>query len=459
MQPGAPEITLGSPLPSASAGSASSRVQMKPLRYTARFVVMTFVIAWFVLVYAIGRVSAAFAGDAEKRRAAVARLRGEVLRRAMTALGATFVKLGQVMSTRPDLLEPETIEELRVLQDRLPAFPIAKVRQILEEDLGAPVAERFAELDDAPIAAASVAQVHRARLLSGREVAVKVLRPDVHARVERDGAILGLFARVLALSPTIRLSDPVGHLEHLFAGILEQTDLRLEAANYARFRASFADVAGVRFPEVLPDLSATRVMTMELLRGTKLDALPPGDHAALAKRLQLVFLKMCFEDGFVHADLHPGNMLLTHEGDIAIFDVGLVKHLSPQIHEQYIDFTRCLAMGGTSDFVAHIRRYHAYSGELDWAALEKDLDGMLVRFRTQNVAELELGELMNEILALGRRYRARPLADMALVMVAMVTAEGIGKQLNPHANLFEDTAAFLGPLLAKKAAEAAASPN
>jgi ubiquinone biosynthesis protein len=429
---------------------------MKPLFYTVRFLVMTAVVAWFALAYAIGRTLAAFAGDAERRRAAVARLRGRILRRAMTALGATFVKLGQVMSTRPDLLEPETIDELRALQDRVPAFPIAKVRRILEEDLGAPAAERFAELDDTPLAAASVAQVHRARLPSGREVAVKVLRPGVHARVERDGAIVAFFARVLALHPTIRLSDPVGHLEHLFAGILEQTDLRLEAANYVRFRASFAEVAGVRFPEVLPELSATRVLTMELLRGTKLDALPPGDHGALAKRLQLVFLKMCFEDGFVHADLHPGNMLLTHEGDLAIFDVGLVKHLSPQIHEQYIDFTRCLAMGATSDFVAHIRRYHAYSGELDWAALEKDLDRMLGRFRAQNVAELELGELMNEILALGRRYRTRPLADMALVMVAMVTAEGIGKQLNPHANLFEDTAAFLGPMLARKAAEAAA---
>ena len=205
-----------------------------------------------MLAYAIGRVGAAFAGDAEKRRAAVARLRGRILRRAMTALGATFVKLGQVMSTRPDLLEPETIDELRALQDRVPAFPIAKVRRILEEDLGAPVGERFAELDDTPLAAASVAQVHRARLLTGREVAVKVLRPDVHARVERDGAILGLFARLLSLHPTLRLSDPVGHLEHLFAGILEQTDLRLEAANYVRFRAAFADVAGVRFPEVLP---------------------------------------------------------------------------------------------------------------------------------------------------------------------------------------------------------------
>jgi ubiquinone biosynthesis protein len=425
---------------------------VKPLLYAARFFVIAVVITWFAWLYAVGRVFAAFAGDAEKRRAAVARLRGRVLRLAMTTLGATFVKLGQVLSTRPDFLEPETIEELRALQDRLPAFSIARVRRIVEEDLGGPVTARFAELDEVPVAAASVAQVHRARLLTGREVAVKVLRPDVKARVERDGAILGFFARLLALSPTLRLSDPVGHLEHLFAGILEQTDLRLEAANYGRFRAAFAEVAGVRFPEVLPELSASRVMTMELLRGTKLDALPPGDHVALAKRLQLVFLKMCFEDGFVHADLHPGNMLLTPEGDIAIFDVGLVKHLSPQIHEQYIDFARCLSMGGPSDFVAHIRRYHAYSGELDWGTLEKDLGRMLARFRGQDVSELELGELINEILALGRRYRTRPLADMALVMVAMVTAEGIGKQLNPRANLFEDTAAYLGPLLASKAA-------
>jgi ubiquinone biosynthesis protein len=429
---------------------------MKYLGFAGRFAVMGIVLAWFVAAYAFGRIGAALAGDREKRRRAVATLRGRLLRRAMTVLGATFVKLGQVMSTRPDLLEPETIDELRALQDRLPAFSIARVRRIVEEDLGAPVGDRFAELDDVPIAAASVSQVHRARLRDGREVAVKVLRPDVRARVERDAAILGLFARILAWHPTLRLSDPVGHLEQLFAGILDQTDLRLEAANYVRFRASFANVAGVHFPEVLEELSATRVMTMELLHGTKLDALPPGDHAVVAKRLQQIFLKMCFEDGFVHADLHPGNMLLLDSGDIAIFDVGLVKHLSAEILEQYIDFCRCLAMGTTKDFVAHIRRFHAYRGEVDWTTLEKELDEFLVRFRGQNVAELELGELMNEILALGRRYRVRPLADMALIMVAMVTAEGIGKQLNPNANLFEDTAAFLGPLLAKRAAEGAA---
>jgi ubiquinone biosynthesis protein len=429
---------------------------MKVFGYAGRFLVMGVVLAWFLLAYAFGRIGAALAGTAEERRRAIAELRGRVLRRSMTALGATFVKLGQVMSTRPDLLEPETIDELRALQDRLPAFSIRRVRRILEEDLGAPVGERFAELDDVPIAAASVSQVHRARLPGGREVAVKVLRPDVRALVERDAAILGLFARVLAWHPTLRLSDPVGHLQQLFAGILDQTDLRLEASNYERFRASFAHIEGVYFPEVLADLSATRVMTMELLRGTKLDALPPGDHAAVARRLQQVFLKMCFEDGFVHADLHPGNMLLLENGDIAIFDVGLVKHLTGAILEQYIDFVRCLSMGTTKDFVEHIRRFHSYRGEVDWRTLEAELDEFLVRFRGQNVAELELGALMNEILALGRRYRVRPVADMALVMVAMVTAEGIGKQLNPHANLFEDTAAFLGPLLARRAAAGSA---
>jgi ubiquinone biosynthesis protein len=428
---------------------------MRPFSYAGRFLVMGFVLTWFVLLYASRRLTLVFAGNREERRKAVAALRGRTLRRAMTALGATFVKLGQVLSTRPDLLEPETIAELRKLQDRLPAFAMKSVRRIVTEELGAPVEERFAEFDETPVAAASVAQVHRARLRDGREVAVKVLRPDVRARVERDAAVLGLFARMAAWHPDIRLSDPVGHLRELTTGILDQTDLRLEQANYERFREHFAQTRGVRFPEVIAELSATRVMTMEFLRGHKLDALPAGDHGAVAKLLQQVFFKMCFEDGFVHADMHPGNLLLLDSGELAIFDVGLVKHLPGDIMVQSVDFTRCLVMGTTKDFLGHIRRFHTYRGDVDWPELEKDLDAFLVHFRSQNVAELELGQLLNEILALGRRYRVRPLADMALVMVAMVTAEGIGKQLNPKANLFEDTAAFLMPLLAKQAASAA----
>jgi ubiquinone biosynthesis protein len=166
--------------------------------------------------------------------------------------------------------------------------------------------------------------------------------------------------------------------------------------------------------------------------------------------MQGVFLKMCFDDGFVHADLHPGNLLLLENGDLAIFDVGLVKHLREDVLLQTVDFTKCLVMGSPRDFVAHLRRFHAYRTDVEWAQLEKDVEGFLAHFRRQNVAELELGALINEILALGRRYRVRPVADFALVMVAMVTAEGLGKQLNPEANLFRDTAAFLGPVLARR---------
>ncbi|MBI4955948.1 MAG: hypothetical protein HY908_28265 [Myxococcales bacterium] len=421
---------------------------MRWLGYAIRFWVMGTLLSWYALRYGVGRFGTLFIRDAEHRRRAVARLRGRILRVGMARLGATFVKLGQILSTRPDLLEPETIDELRQLQDRLPPFALARVRGILEAELGGPLEERFLAFDTVPVAAASVAQVHRARLADGTEVAVKVLRPDVRRKVERDAAILLLFARVLHLSPRARLSDPVGHLRHFVAGILEQTDLRLEVENYRRFGAHFASAEGVRFPRVYGELSGERMMTMEFLRGTKVDALPPGDHRALAMRLQRVFLKMCFEDGFVHADLHPGNLLVTSSGDIAIFDVGLVKHLSADVFLQFVDFTKCIVMGTPHDFVRHMQRFHSYATDVDWLAFERDIEDLVTRFRSLDIAKLEMGQLMNDLFGLGRRYRVRPMAEMMLVLVAMVTAEGIGKQLYPGNNLFHDTAAFLAPRLA-----------
>ncbi len=411
---------------------------------------MTAVMWWFAVGYAFGRLGRVFIFDRERRRKSIAHLRGVTLRRAFAALGACFVKLGQVLSSRPDLLDPEIIEELRKLQDKMPAFKLERVRTQIEADLGGSVGQKFAELDEIPIAAASVAQVHRGKLSDGTEVAVKVLRPDVREKVERDSAILINMAKMIAWHPTWRLSDPVGHLRHFVAGIFEQTDLRRELAHYERFHKNFADAPGVCFPRVFAELSGERVMTMTFVRGQKIDSLPPGNHAALARRLQQAVLKMCFVDGFFHADLHPGNVLRAENGDLCLLDVGLVKEITPEILVQFMDLTKCVAMGNANDFMNHIRKFHTYMVKVDWAGLERDVVAFVARFRSQNIGELEMGSLMNELFAIARHHRVHPLPDLALVLVGLVTAEGIGKQLDPGNNLFQDVAVYIMPLLATR---------
>jgi ubiquinone biosynthesis protein len=408
------------------------------------------VVLLLAVAYAFGRLGTLFVDEA-RRAQAVGRLRGRLLRRGMTWLGATFIKMGQVMSTRPDLFSPEVIDELRHLQDRLPPFSFVEARRALEASLGRPIDAVFAELDEAPVAAASVAQVHRGRLQGGDEVAVKILRPNVRRQVERDAALLLFGARFLALFERARLSDPVGHTRHFVQGIIDQTDLRVEAANYERFRTNFAGVAAVSFPRVRAELSGERVLVMEFVRGRKIDGpLTPDEKRLVSKATREAIFKMCFEDGFLHCDLHPGNMLLADDGVLVLFDVGLAKLLGEEVLIQFIDLTKCLTMGTPDDVITHLKRFHHYIGEVDWEALRADVDAMARRFRGQEIARLEYGELINEMLALGRKYQVRPITDMALVFVAMVTAQGIGKQLNPDANVFAEIAAYLLPILARR---------
>ena len=403
------------------------------------------------LVYGLGRLGTLlFVWGRERRARAVGTLRGWVLRQAMTAAGATFIKMGQVMSTRPDLFAPGVIAQLRRLQDRLPPFGFRTARRTIEEDLGRPLGELFAEFDERPVAAASVAQVHRARLRDGREVAVKVLRPGVRRQVERDAAIMIGGARVLALSKNLRLSDPVGHTRHFVDAIHDQTDLTIEADNYRRFRANFASWDKVRFPEIHGELCSRRVLTMEFIRGTKIDALRAGVYPALAETVRQTIFKMCFEDGFLHADMHPGNMLVDEAGRLIVFDAGLAKLLTEDVLLQFIDMSKCMAMGTPDDLVGHLRRFHTYLGDVDWVALRVEVDAFAKRFRSKDVAELEYGQLFAEMFALGRKYKVRPVTDMMLVFVALITAQGIGKMLEPDHNVFNSVARALMPVLMRR---------
>jgi ubiquinone biosynthesis protein len=438
----------------ATAARACHHPRVRWPGYLLHVLWLAFIVVLGGIVYGLGRLAIFCFVWGRRRSTALATLRGWMLRQAMTTLGATFIKLGQVMSTRPDLFEPQIIEQLCRLQDRLPPFSFRRVRATVEAELGRPLESIFADFDPAPVAAASVAQVHRAHLIDGREVAVKVLRPGVRQRVERDRAILLAGARVVALRPRWRANEPVAHTRHFVEAIHEQTDLRIEAANYVRFRNNFAGRSDVSFPEVMAELSGERVLVMQFIRGTKIDALPvasePQRAAKIAAVLRRAMLQMCFEDGFVHADLHPGNMVVQDDDTLVIFDVGLAKLLHEDVLSMFIDMTKCLAMGTPDDLIAHLKRFHTYLDDVDWAALRVEVSAFAARFRAKDVGNLEYGELISEMFALGRRYNVHPIPDMALVFVALVTAQGIGKMLDPGHNLFATIAQFLIPILMKR---------
>jgi len=404
----------------------------------------------FSLVYGLRRLGTLFMSDPEARKSAVSRLQGSMLRRGMSALGACFVKLGQVMSSRPDLFEPEVIAELRLLQDKLPPFAFSEVKRAIEAQTETAIAELFSEFDERPVAAASVAQVHRARRKDGREVAVKVLRPKVRAQIERDGTLLLLAARVLALHPTIRMSDPVGFTMEFVAGLVRQTDLRIEASNYSRFRENFKDEPRVSFPAIHADLSGERVLVMEFVRGAKLDQLGPGNHCAIAAALRETTLKMALVDGFMHADMHPGNMVRRDDGGIVLFDVGLATSLSPEVQEMFVDMTKCIAMGTPDDMLHHFKTYHVHLGPVDWTAMRQDLEAFALKYRSKDASQLDYAGMASEILALGRRYHVHPFPELSLVIIGVITVQGISKMLAPGANDLQEMSRFLIPVLMRK---------
>lgn len=377
----------------------------------------------------------------------------EALRRAFEALGPTFIKLGQFLSIRQDLIPEEYTVELAKLQDQVPPVPEAAIRTVVERELGAPVHQLFSRWDEVPLAAASVAQVHRAALEDGREVIVKVQRPGIAQVVEVDLKILSRVARALMAVPELRTFDPPLAVEEFRRTLVRELDFRREARSMERFAANFAGSRDVYVPDVTWNRTATRVLTMMHSPGRRItDLSEEGEVArhALAQRLVESSLKQVFEDGFFHADPHPGNIFLLPDGRLCFHDFGIVGSLDPATTESlgtlFVAFMNQDMDGLVDEYLA----LGVVPRGVDRRALKSDLAEAMEDFFNRPLKEVSLGEAMVAMVRIGRRHGIRQTPGLLLLGKTLLTLDGVVRQIDPEFNLVEEVKEEVSVLLRKR---------
>ena len=369
---------------------------------------------------------------------------GEVVLDSFRELGATFVKVGQIMSTRPDLLPEHITKALEHLQDDVGPFPFEAAARTIEHDFGRPIREIFAELGPVPIASASVAQVHKARLHDGRLVAIKVRRPKVIELCKFDLAVMRAVARFLELFPPLRNFSPVEAVDEFGGAIAAQLDFTIEARNNRRFRANFAGHADVVFPTLIEELCSARVLTMGFIEGTKILSIRGTrlDAKRIARLGLQMLLKMVFEDGFVHADLHPGNIFITPEERLALLDLGLVGILDDPHRKTFARFFAAWAKRDGDEMAHLMYAMSANAGEPpDPEAFERyraAIIDFVGRYWGQRLGDVQLGKVLFDLCGILRRHRIRANASFTTVNIAIAVTEGIGKQLDPTLDLMAE---------------------
>ncbi|WP_305042581.1 ABC1 kinase family protein [Geoalkalibacter sp.] len=377
----------------------------------------------------------------------------ERLRLAMEELGPTFVKLGQILSTRPDVIPREYIEEFRKLQDKVPSVPVAELQEQIRRELGLPVEEVYASFDPVPIAAASIAQVHRATLRSGESVVVKVRRPGILEIVETDLDIMaGLAYLIENHLPGGDLYDPSGLVKEFRRTIYREMDFTREGHTIDRFAANFEGDETVYVPRVYWDFTGETVLTLEYVDGIKVSDLQVlvdkgYDLKIIARHGADAFLKQVLVHGLFHGDPHPGNFFILEGNIICMLDYGMVGRLDGELKYRLVD----LLLGVLQRDVDRIISLMLYSGEIsdetDRKGLKRDLSEFIDDYYETPLGELNVGRLLMEFVDLMNAYSIKFPSDLMLLAKALVTMDGIGRQLDPDFNRVDHLKPFIEKLV------------
>ncbi len=364
------------------------------------------------------------------------------LRMALEELGPTFIKLGQVLSTRPDLLPPAYIAELARLQDTVPPGPWEPVKAQIEAELGRPLDELFASFDPTPLAAASLAQVHPATLPDGTEVVVKVQRPAIEQTVETDLEILADVARLLQeRTPLGRMYDLPGIVEEFATTLRAELDFYREGLNADRFRANFTDEPYLYIPRVHWDYTTHRVLVLERIYGVKIDDAEALDAAGydryrVALHATRMIVKEVLEDGFFHADPHPGNFVVMEGEVIGAMDFGMVGYLSRRDRADLIRLYIYVVQLDEEGVVDQLVRMGMVGGQVDRVRLQRDVGRLLRKYQGLPLKAIRAGEIMQEAMPIAFRHHLRLPSELWLLGKTLAMMEGVGLKLCPDFDPF-----------------------
>ncbi|MBF0506682.1 MAG: AarF/ABC1/UbiB kinase family protein [Nitrospirae bacterium] len=384
----------------------------------------------------------------------------ERLRTAFAELGPTFIKLGQLLSSRPDLITVQFADELKKLQDDVPPFPVHEAKQIVEDEFRRPLQEIFSRFDEKPVAAASIAQVHRATLIDGSDVIVKVQRPGIRQQIESDINILFTLAKLLdRYVSESRFFNPTGIVDEFSRTIRKELDFAEEGRNCSRFKRNFEETPDVYIPKVYAQYVTEKTLVMERVDGTRIDDIGAiermgFDRRKLAETGVNAFFKQILEDGFFHADPHPGNIIVTPAGAIAFVDFGIVGRVSDEMKETMANTFLALIR---KDFDGLIDQYAAlgmFVNHADIDAFKREFKADLVDFMEPlydlTLQEIDVALYLDMVTHLAIKHNLKIPSDMLLINKAMIILENIGRQLDPAFNFIAAAEPYASSLIRQR---------